>query len=528
MEERLTHKKHQNGFPKLALQSLFDIAKCGPEEIDYVAYPFFDYPTQRQLLIQGYLKDLNDNLKNINGLGPILQHEWSYLRWTMKAISDHRRFNRELEENLAKLGLLPKLHRVEHQLAHAAAAFYTSGFEEALILTLDWYGDGLAGSISLGTQAGIKRILSIEYPHSLGLFYAQVTGALGFRMSHHEGKIVGLAAFGDKDKLSSAVRKKFMEREGEYRYLTAMDFAFSRKLARKYSREDVAAAYQAVLEEVVTSLVRPYLREHRQRALVCAGGVAANVKLNQRLHEMEDVRRIFIHPAMGDDGTGAGAALYLSAINGVRPKKLENVFLGPDHTDEQIKQALDNHGLSYQYFDPIEPEIARLLADNKVVARFCGRMEYGPRALGNRSILYPATDPKVNDWLNQRLQRTEFMPFAPATLSEHARQCYNNLEGAEQAAQYMTITFDCTPWMKEHSPAAVHVDGTARPQLVAPHTNPSFYRLLCEYRKLTRLPSLVNTSFNMHEAPMICSPEDAIQTFKDGKLDYLAIGNFLV
>jgi len=155
-------------------------------------------------------------------------------------------------------------------------------------------------------------------------------------------------------------------------------------------------------------------------------------------------------------------------------------------------------------------------------------MEYGPRALGNRSILYPATDPTVNDWLNKNLNRTEFMPFAPATLYEYREKCYLNVAGAENTAKYMTITFDCTPWMKEHSPAAVHVDGTARPQLVTPESNPSFYKILKEYHKLTGLPSIINTSFNMHEAPIVCTPEDAIVTFQQGHLDYLAIGNYLV
>jgi len=155
-------------------------------------------------------------------------------------------------------------------------------------------------------------------------------------------------------------------------------------------------------------------------------------------------------------------------------------------------------------------------------------MEYGPRALGNRSILYHAKDPDVNQWLNQRLGRTEFMPFAPATLSEFAGNCYREVHGCEHAAQFMTLTFDCTEMMKEMSPAAVHVDGTARPQLVTPRSNPSFHRILEEYHRLSGIPSVINTSFNMHEEPIVCSPDDAIRAFLQGNLDYLAIGDFLV
>jgi carbamoyltransferase len=155
-------------------------------------------------------------------------------------------------------------------------------------------------------------------------------------------------------------------------------------------------------------------------------------------------------------------------------------------------------------------------------------MEYGPRALGNRSILYQTKDRTVNDWLNKRLKRTEFMPFAPVTLKEYASQCYKNVGGAESAAKFMTITFDCTDWMKKHCPAVVHIDGTARPQLIDKKANPSYYRILDEYRKLTGIPSIVNTSFNMHEEPIVCSPDDALRSFRDGGLDYLAIGSFLI
>jgi carbamoyltransferase len=178
--------------------------------------------------------------------------------------------------------------------------------------------------------------------------------------------------------------------------------------------------------------------------------------------------------------------------------------------------------------DAVEPEIARLLADGRVVARFNGRMEFGPRALGNRSILYHCSDPTVNDWLNKRLERTEFMPFAPATIEDEAESSFVGLSGAEHAAEFMTIIFDCSDEFRASCPAAVHVDGTARPQIVRQATNPSFHRVLEEYRKLTGVGTVVNTSFNMHEEPIVCSPEDAVRAFLLGHLDYLAIGHYVV
>jgi carbamoyltransferase len=265
-----------------------------------------------------------------------------------------------------------------------------------------------------------------------------------------------------------------------------------------------------------------------------AGGVFANVKLNQRVHELENVRSLFVHPGMGDEGLALGAAF---AVNAALSKtvslradslKLTDVYFGPYFSSREIEEAIVREGLNAEYLPDIERRIAELLARGHVVARFDGRMEYGSRALGNRSILYQPTDPTVNDWLNKRLKRTEFMPFAPVTLDDFADQCYENLDGARYPAKFMTITFNCTDWMKQHCPAVVHVDGTARPQLVDEETNPSYARILQEYHKLTGLPCVINTSFNMHEEPIVCTPTDAVRAFNDGGLDYLAMGNYLI
>jgi carbamoyltransferase len=268
--------------------------------------------------------------------------------------------------------------------------------------------------------------------------------------------------------------------------------------------------------------------------LALAGGVFANVKLNQRIHQLDGVRSLFIHPGMGDEGLAVGAALAVNAALGkdagsqIGSSRLADVYFGPGSDDREIKRAAEKEKLDAEPMQEIEPRIAALLAQGFVVARFNGRMEYGPRALGNRSILYQATDPTVNDWLNRRLQRTEFMPFAPVTLEEFADQCYVNLDGARDAARFMTITFDCTDWMKKHCPAVVHVDGTARPQIIDKQANPSYHRIVEEYRTLTGLPTLINTSFNMHEEPIVCTPADALRAFLEWHLDYLAMGNYLL
>lgn len=572
MEERLTRVKQQPGFPKQAVEQIFKMAGISAKDIDVVTYPFFRWPKEIALMSKGMFKNYFSTILYSNVSGQVeereidqatldfltsrkevaysertafkrfcyqlsssnfltdkLTHKWLAWEYLTSSAKSHRRYQFELEDNLREMGLLDKLERVEHQASHAANAFYTSGFDRALIITLDAYGSGLAGSISLGTEQGIKRLYSLEFPNSLGEFYSGVTAALGFRPTRHEGKIVGLAAYGQPNVLFNEVIKKFVETNSGFKYVSGLNYYYPRYLAMKHSKQDVAAAYQTVLEEVTTSFIKKYVERHKIEKVVMSGGVAANVKLNQRVFEIPGVRQIFIHPAMGDDGTSLGGALYALMKRGMlRPFELRDVYLGPAYTDREMTESLRKEGLEFEQVNNLEQTVAKLIAQGKVVARFDGRMEYGPRALGNRSILYHTTDPSVNDWLNKMLERTEFMPFAPATLIEYKDKCYKHIQGAEYTAKFMTITCDCTDWMIENCPAAVHVDGTARPQLVDKETNPSFYKIIDEYRKITGLPSVINTSFNMHEEPIVCTPSDAIRAFKLGHLDYLAMGNFLV
>jgi len=244
------------------------------------------------------------------------------------------------------------------------------------------------------------------------------------------------------------------------------------------------------------------------------------------------VESVYVFPAMSDEGLSAGAALLLTAEK--RPdirmhgeKCFEHVYLGQDFGKREMADALSAAGVEHDHLADPEAEIARLISNGYVVARFNGRMEYGPRALGNRSILYRPDDRSANDWLNQSLKRTEFMPFAPVTLAEDAQRFYHGLKGAEETARFMTITFDCTEEMRKNYTGVVHIDGTARPQLVSESDNPSYYRIVSEFKRLTGLSSIVNTSFNIHEEPIVCTPQDAIRAFQTGHLDVLAIGPFV-
>jgi len=572
-EERFTRTKLQDGFPWKALANALETTGTKPEEIELVTYPFLDWQTETRLFERNLAEErdfLDEQEFRTNALladararvpvrtAPVpglsqpdermdkgLLKTLAYRvlandsvvsrnvakrgsrQWGSEASAFHRKWQEELENALEDLGLGDKLVRFEHHMSHAANAYYTSGFDQALVVTLDGYGSGLAGSVSVGANGRIRRIHCTEYPHSLGTFYESVTSALGFTPSRHEGKIVGLAAYGDPKVLEPVLLSRFQRGDGCFRVVESNNLYFARLLASQFPKIDVAAAYQRVLEIVACAYVEHYVRKTGIRDVVLSGGVVANVKLNQRLREVPGVERIFVHPNMGDGGCSAGGALLPFVERGLLPQRLDHVFLGPSFSDDDMAAALRRAQLPFTAYTPVEPKIAALIAAGKVVARFDGSMEYGPRALGNRSILYHAREPEVNQWLNQRLGRTEFMPFAPATLAEHRHDFYRNVDGGEYAAEFMTVTFDCTDRMKHESPAAVHVDGTARPQLVTERSNPGFHRILTAYHALTGLPTVINTSFNMHEEPIVCSPDDAIRAFLQGNLDYLAMGRFI-
>lgn len=542
-EERLSRVKNQDGFPERSIEYVLKASKLKPEDVQHVIIPeiskvrdiftnlIWKYPLYVFYRPRGTRATFLDYVRQLLLSGFII------LKTYGRVVREHLRDERRLRKRFPKA----KFYRVEHHIAHAASAFFTSGFEKSLIITSDYWGDFTSTMVALGEDRTIKPLARTYYPHSLGHYYASVTNWLGFRANRHEGKILGLAAYGNPDSPVYDLIKDMLVTEGLtikaplmigklwHKKLPFLKNCLMRQIVDNYSREDVAAAFQRRFEEVFVELVKNALAEHKIKNVVLAGGVFANVKLNQRIYEVPGIEAIFVFPNMSDGGISQGAALHYDIqSNGGLGSTLPNVYYGPSYSDEEIERALKAENLSYERVDDIEKEIARLIADGYVVARFHGGMELGPRALGNRSILYQTTDPRVNQWLNERLKRTEFMPFAPVTLEEYADKCYANYNGAAYAAKFMVITFDCTDFMKEKSPATVHVDGTARPQVINEQDNPSYYKILKEYYKLTGIPSLVNTSFNMHEEPIVCTPQDAVRSFLQGHLDYLAIGNFLV
>jgi carbamoyltransferase len=425
---------------------------------------------------------------------------------------------------------------IEHHFAHACSAFYSSGYRDSLVATMDASGDGSSShmyQVKNGRWHLLHRVASFD---SLASYYAYVTHICGFKAGKHEGKITGLAAYG-KDAYRDIFEKLICFRngtvvnQGRLFYRSALK-KIKEALPLDFSKKDLAATIQLMSEEIAAKYIGHWLEKTQEHNVSLAGGLFANVKINQRVHEIPGVSSIFVHPAMSDEGLAVGASLALNYTTSPDPSAIstrcfDHVYLGPDYSESEIHKLLAAEGVKYQQHGRVEEEIARLIADGYVVARFAGKMEYGPRALGNRSILYRPDDPSVNDWLNKNLKRTEFMPFAPSTIAEDADRYFSGLDGARETARYMTITFDCTEQMRKQCPGVVHVDNTARPQLVSGRDNPSYYRIIKAFRKLTGHSSIINTSFNIHEEPIVCTPEDALRAFKIGHLDYLALGSFV-
>ena len=556
-EERLSRIKFHNGTtadgpPWRSLEKVLEMTKSGRANIDRIALAIAP-PGE---LLRYVLRDLFKAQR---------EERWIYYSFLSKSIRWDRYFLfypywynwnrlRHVKKLLRRYDLegIP-VELVDHHMAHAASAYYTAGKDRMLVITLDGQGDGLSGSVFHGRDGRLIKKAEVPSYHSIGLFYNFITWMLGFKPNRHEGKITGLAAYGDPERTKDVFSRFFRMDGPEFQYdliRKVFQHAFPHRsnypkillatngLLDAYSPEDIAAGVQVLSETCVQQFVSHHVKkaisdENDALDLCMAGGVFANVKINQRVAELPHVRSVYIFPAMGDGGLCSGAALWAYykhmpyEAKNLPQRRLPDVYLGPEYSHKEMEESLKRASVPFEYVKNIEDRIGELLARGHVVARFNGRMEYGPRALGNRSILYQPTDPSVNDWLNKKLKRTEFMPFAPVTLEEDAKNLYKNIQLNRFPAEFMTITFECTQRMRKECPATVHVDDTARPQLASMEINESYTRILQAYQKRTGLSTIINTSFNMHEEPIVCSPDDAIRAFNLGHLEYLAIGPFL-
>ena len=422
-----------------------------------------------------------------------------------------------------------------HHMAHALSAFFHTDWTEALLYTADGCGDNVHYSMRHAAGDGItcfygddRELLRSRPINSLGLAYGFATEALGYRMNRHEGKLTGLAALGEP-RLAQALGAHFLVDEdglvhSDFKSNMAMRAEIVR-LAALEAPAHMAASIQKLLEDCILLSVRRFLKRAGSRHLALAGGIFANVRLNRLLCEETDIDEIFIYPAMGDEGLAVGGALeYFLSRDGFsrwssQRRRLRDVYLGRNGT-ERIDEVLTASGMKRMDGDPVDL-CARLLAGGAIGAIYDGRMEFGPRALGARSILASPADATVNRKLNDRLERTEFMPFAPYVLLEDASKVFAITDRNRYACRFMTITTAVHPEWRDRIPAVVHVDGTARPQIIEDEANPLYACILRRLKAITGLPVLVNTSFNVHEEPIINKPEECLRALQEGRVDFI-------
>lgn len=517
-EERYSRVKFIRKYPEDAIKDCLEYAEIDYNDIDLVAIGAWAYPSY-------------DVIEDYHSTVSISKKKKSVRMYnSLKADSQYRE---EFFTKSARLFKNATLQSFDHHLSHAYTAFLPSKFNSSYVLTVDGRGD-LQSSVvwKASIDKGLERVKTFSDMKSLGAFYGQITGFLGFTPDRHEGKITGLAAYGKHSRLVDKLFNMINFEDGDVRGsndfnpFLKYDYAYIKKIAKGYSKEDVAFAAQYVLESIVIDIIKYYVPDGSNLCL--SGGVFGNVKLNQRIREKTNVANYYVFPEMGDGGNSVGGALAASYESGVRRFNINSMYLG----GECAWSNVDLSGyIVEKYISDSEliDRVADMLIAEKVIGLFSGRMEFGPRALGSRSILISACNNLINSSVNKRLNRTEFMPFAPVTLKKYAAGMYRDFSEKDQNIQYMTTCYNCTRRMQEISPAVVHIDGTARPQVIDEcNSNELYYKILTTYYEKTGIPNLVNTSFNNHEEPIVCTPADALESLQKDNVDYIITNNLII
>jgi carbamoyltransferase len=434
-----------------------------------------------------------------------------------------------------------KVHFIDHHLSHAASSFFVSPFREAAILSVDGIGEVTSTFLGYGKNNKIKKIKNIAYPNSLGFFYEEITEFLGFQRNHDEYKVMALAAYGKPKYYKQLSKLIQLKNNGDYEI--KIDFEKNilfgcRELKNVLGKprlwgspltqrhKDIAASAQKILGYTVLHVLNWLYHKTKSENLCLAGGVVLNCLMNSKIRDNTKFKRIFIQPAANDAGTSIGAAffVYNSILNNKRSFVLKNVYLGPTYPNEEIRKKLLENKIHYKKYDNISKKCADLLSKGKIIAWFQGGMEFGPRALGNRSILADPRKRLMKNKLNRIKSREEFRPLAPVIKEEKLREYFTN----STKSPFMLFTYRAKKGVDKIIPSALHIDKSARVQTVNETDNPQLYSLLNEFEKITKIPILINTSFNYKGKPIVCTIEQALDCFYNSGIDYLAIGNFLI
>jgi carbamoyltransferase len=546
-EERFCRRKGAGGWPTRAIRACLDQAGLALQEVHAIHFGGVTNPNPGLRLVRPLQRawHLESGRFYSRENGPRQRFDsWLQFDSPFPHLRSDSRRGRLLAAMLAPVlirqaGVRPPGGVVleDHHRAHAASALLTSGWEEALVVTADGLGDGLCLTIHRGRAGALERLDALPFPHSYGLLYATITGLLGFQPFRHEGKLMGLAAHGDPDAVPLPFpfegppdARRFTQRLG------SPSRAWLAPLGQQ-RREDVCAWLQRGIERDLCDLVSHWAQRTGLHRLALAGGLFGNVRLNAALAALPEVEDLHVFPNMGDGGLAAGAALLgAHAWGAPRQERLEHVFLGPEPEPAAMERALAElarRGLRVTRPPRLADQVARALHGGRIVACYRGRMEFGPRALGHRSILAPACERSSSDRLNRCLTRSEFMPFAPILLEEDASSWLDGLGPRRRAAAFMVVNVQARPRLAERCPTAVHWDGSVRPQLVSAAQHPFLHAVLSSYRALglragREIPALINTSFNLHEEPIVEGPEHAVTSWLRAGLDLLVLGDHLV
>jgi len=536
-EERFIREKHaKDSLPINAVNFCIKTAGIRPQDIDCVAYPWSDI---------AYLKKLPQYVRRTWRTRPSRAFKAVY-----QVPRTFRQKKLKLYTTLKKCGIdsrRVRINFVPHHIAHAASSYYLSGFKEAALISMDGTGEFTTTLLGRAKDGRLHTIREFIRPDSIGRFYSTITAYLGFSVHDGEYKVMGMAPYGDPDKTKIDHILSYSDKEyranDDYVWVTRSKRYDKQKVFSKRMVSDwgpprngddlaepyinIAAATQKVFENVTIRLMETYLKDELtgHKSLCFAGGCALNVSLNRRLIEHPLVDRLFVQPAAHDSGAALGAACCAANMLGEDIEPMRHVYYGPEYTNAQIKDLLDRYKIKYTYHEDITGITSKLLAEGKIIAWFQGAMEYGPRALGNRSILAHPSIPGISDQINERIKfREKWRPFCPSVLPEYHKAIFET----GHPSPYMTFSFIVNRDWRGKIKEAVHVDNTARPQVVDAETNPKFYNLLKKFHGLTGIPVLINTSLNRRGEPMVCSPQDAVNMFYGSGLEYLVMENYLI
>jgi len=536
-EERLTRKKLHIGFPYESIKATLSYLSLKPSDIDAVAVSGL----QLSRILARQFTFLDEEFykfrrRKINK--PMLERERRFLKYILARISIEKLkpiVEYQIRKRLKSIGFPQniKIKVVDHHSAHAASAIFTSGFSKNLCITLDGVGDGLSGTVNVYDNGRIERISEMRERDSIGLFFEQVTTILGFRELEDEGKVMAMADYSYSIEDEKNELLKFFEVDGlkiKSKYGTIRRFIELEKIKWRTPIEMFAYMAQKTLEAKLLQLFKNAIEYTGIKDVCWSGGVASNVKLNRVIRLYSGLKRWFVFPQMGDGGLAVGAALYVAHEElGIRPKRLENVYLGLDYSEDEIKNTLMQYSnrISFEKLSSPEDYTADLINKGNYVFWFQGRMEYGPRALGNRSILAPADSEDVKDLLNIQVKRREwFQPFCPSLIEEDSSRVFEDYDNMPD--RFMTMTYMLKKELKKKYSAISNVDGSVRPQMVGKDENRRYRNLLEKIKKEKGVGIVLNTSFNLHGEPIVCSPKDAVETQIRTRTKYMIIGDFLV